>query len=100
MNVIPAATLAASVLVAAPHAHAVQIQCAKHSLMLNFLAKKFSEKPAAMGTVNSDRYMQLFVSSGGTWTIVITETDGQSCIVAAGENWESLPQMAGAAPGA
>ena len=51
-----------------------------------------------MGTVNEDRYMQLFVSPQGSWTILVTKTDGQACIVAAGQNWEKLPALAEAEP--
>ena len=53
-----------------------------------------------MGTVNEDRYMQLFVSQQGSWTILVTKTDGQACIVAAGQNWEKLPALAEAEPAA
>ena len=53
-----------------------------------------------MGTVNSDRYMQLFVSRKGTWTILVTKTDGEACIVAAGNNWEKLPSLVEADPAA
>ena len=72
-------------------ASAVEIQCAGHKQMIGLLAKKYKEEPMAMGTVNSDRFMQLFVSPGGTWTILVTKTDGQACIVAAGQNWEKMP---------
>jgi hypothetical protein len=75
---------------------ATQVQCANHNQMVGLLSKKYSENPIAMGTVNEDRFMQLFVSSGGSWTILVTKTDGQACIVAAGHNWEKLP--GGAAP--
>lgn len=80
-------------LVTVESASAVQIQCAAHRQMMGLLTKKYSEAPLAMGTVNADRYMQLFVSARGTWTIVVTKTDGQACIVAAGENWEKIPQV-------
>lgn len=85
---------------AAPNAHAVQVQCAKHQQLAGMLAKKYSENPVAMGTVNEDRYMQLFISRSGSWTILVTRTDGQACIVAAGQNWEKLPVLAEAEPAA
>ena len=71
-------------------ASAVEIQCAKHQQMVGLLTKKFSEAPLAMGTVNQDRFMQLFVSKAGSWTIIVTKADGEACILAAGENWERL----------
>lgn len=67
------------------------IQCAAHKQIVKLLSKKYSEAPVAVGTVNDDRFMQLFVSRAGTWTILVTKVDGQACIVASGENWENLP---------
>jgi hypothetical protein len=100
MKIVPVGVAAALAFAAATPAFAVGVQCAKHDQMVGLLAKKFSESPVATGTVNDDRYMQLFVSSRGTWTILVTKTDGQACIVAAGENWEKLPATAKADPAA
>jgi hypothetical protein len=81
-------------------ADAVEVQCAKHQQLAGMLSKKYSETPVGMGTVNEDRYMQLFISRSGSWTILVTRTDGQACIVAAGQNWEKLPVLAEAEPAA
>ena len=38
------------------------------------------------------KLIQVFVSTEtGTWTIISTAPTGVSCIVAAGESWETLP---------
>ena len=66
-------------------------RCAAHQKMVSLLSKKYSEAPMGIGTVNQDRVMQIFVSAKGSWTIVVTKTDGLSCIVAAGQNWENIP---------
>ena len=98
MKIVPTVLLAALISLPASQALAVGIQCAKHDQLVGLLVKKYSENPVATGTVNDDRYMQLFVSSPGTWTILMTKTDGQACIVAAGENWEKLGPAARADP--
>ena len=100
MKTALAALTAVFVCGASASAFAVEVQCATHNQMAGLLSKKYSEAPVAMGTVNQDRFMQLFVSAKGSWTILVTKTDGEACIVAAGENWEKLPQMAEAGPGA
>jgi len=100
MRIVFAAFLAASFCGATSNAFAVEVQCANHNQMIGLLSKKYSENPVAMGTVNSDRFMQLFVSAKGTWTILVTKTDGQACIVAAGNNWEKLPTLVEADPAA
>jgi len=92
--------LTASLCALASSASAVEVQCANHNQMIGLLSKKYSENPIAMGTVNSDRFMQLFVSAKGTWTILVTKTDGEACIVAAGNNWEKLPTLVEADPSA
>lgn len=93
MRLAPAVAILCPLLFVSGSASAVQIQCAAHSQMMGLLKQKYQERPLAMGTVNSDRYMQLFVSARGTWTILMTKTDGEACIVAAGENWEKIPQQ-------
>ena len=100
MKIALAALLAALSCAPASNAFAVQVQCAKHNQMVGLLSKKYSENPVAMGTVSEDRYMQLFVSLEGSWTILVTKTDGQACIVAAGNNWEKLPGTREAEPAA
>lgn len=68
----------------------VQMQCGPHKRMTEILANKYKETPKANGTVSRKRLMQAFVSDGGSWTIVITTADGNSCIIAAGQNWEDV----------
>jgi hypothetical protein len=101
MKIALAALAAASICVASTSgSFALEIQCADHGLILNMLKKKYGEDPVAVGTVNQDRFMQIFVSQKGTWSVVVTKTDGNACIVAAGKNWEALPQLAEAEPAA
>jgi hypothetical protein len=100
MKLVLAAGMAALFCSASTSAFAVGVQCAKHDQLVGMLSKKYSESPIAMGTVNEDRYMQLFVSQQGSWTILVTKTDGQACIVAAGQNWEKLPALAKVEPAA
>ena len=100
MRILRAAALAALACAPASEAFAVGVQCAKHNTLVGMLTKKYSENPVAMGTVNEDRFMQLFVSPQGSWTILVTKTNGESCIVAAGQNWEKLPELAKAEPAA
>ena len=65
--------------------------CGPHQEMIKVLAKKYLESPKAVGTVNDDKLVELFVSAQGSWTILVTRTNGSSCIIAAGQNWEDVP---------
>ncbi|WP_280800260.1 MULTISPECIES: hypothetical protein [unclassified Mesorhizobium] len=42
--------------------------------------------------------LEIFVSDQGTWTILATDTHGQSCIITAGEGWDGAT-MAAVLPG-
>ena len=46
------------------------------------------ENPAAVGQINGDAVIEVFVSEKGTWTILATGTDGKSCVLSAGEDFE------------
>ncbi len=43
--------------------------------------------------------LEVFVSDSGTWTVVVTDPEGVSCVLAAGQSWEEIP-LASNAPGA
>ncbi len=62
--------------------------CADRAAMVKSLSEKYSESPTAIGQVNGTAVIEVFVSKQGTWTILATGTDGQSCVVSAGEAWE------------
>lgn len=77
-----------SLMVVAPSQAPAQEFCAARNEMVKSLSDKYREAPAALGQVNGDAVIEVFVSEMGTWTILATGTDGKSCVVSAGENWE------------
>ena len=62
--------------------------CANRAEMVKSLADKFKENPTAVGQINGDAVIEVFVSEKGSWTILATGTDGKSCVLSAGESWE------------
>jgi hypothetical protein len=66
-------------------------QCGNHDKIVDVLGDKFKETRRVMGVVNSTAVMEIFMSTQGTWTIVITDTNGKSCITVAGEEWQDVP---------
>ena len=66
-------------------------QCGNHDKIADVLGKKFKETRRVMGVVNSKAVMEMFMSPQGTWTMVITDTSGNSCITASGEEWQDVP---------
>ena len=74
-------------------------QCATRTDMVKALGEKFHENQAARGLVNPNVVLEIFISDQGTWTILATDTHGQSCVITAGEGWDG-GAVAAALPGA
>ena len=45
-----------------------------------------------MGVASNGAVVEVFASAHGSWTIIMTYPTGMSCMMAAGDNWEILPQ--------
>lgn len=80
-------------------AAAQQPACTSRSDVISHLSKKYSENPVAIGLANNGGVIEVLSSKqGASWTIVITMPNGMTCMIAAGENWESVPRVAKAEP--
>src|SRR5690606_41629380 len=56
----------------------------------------FNERQKAVGLLGEQAVMEVFASEQGTWTILTTDTNGTSCIVAAGDGWDAtLAELVG-----
>ena len=76
---------------------AIQTVCGDRGVIVEKLESAYREKQTAVGVLGPDVMMEIFVSDNGTWTIISTDTGGQSCVISAGEGWDStflasLPQ--------
>jgi hypothetical protein len=67
-----------------------QMLCGLRDEMGKMLENRFGEQPQAGGVVG-DRIVELLVSQSGSWTILITSTDGRACVVTGGEDWTDQP---------
>lgn len=88
------ALLAAALIVLA--APAIAGPCIPHEQAIQRLAQQYGEHQVGIGLGASGRtVVELFVSESGTWTVLITQTNGISCISASGDNWSSQPVKIG-----
>ncbi len=72
-----------------------QPQCNERDHVLKLLAKKYKETPIAAGVTNTGGLVEVLAAAkGGTWTIIVTTPQGVSCLVAAGEGWRNMEQVA------
>jgi len=69
--------------------------CGDRSQLVADLEQQFSEQAMAVGQVDNNAVVEIFVSDTGSWTILATGTDGKSCIVSAGEGFESTTLVRG-----
>lgn len=71
-------------------AAAAHMDCAQRSLVVDKLLVEFKEKQVALGLDSGGRVIELFISSTGNFTILVSYTDGQSCVAATGEGWQTV----------
>ncbi|MEM0948385.1 MAG: hypothetical protein AAGK37_13335 [Pseudomonadota bacterium] len=100
MRTIIAALLAVAIL--APTSIQAQTNlCADRGEITERLKATYGEKFAGGGLRNSESIFEVWMSSEtGTWTIIMTQPNGQSCVMAAGTDWrEALPETPAGIPG-
>jgi hypothetical protein len=88
---LSALLLAAPALTVSDGAAAGQTRCGARADMVQVLGSRYKENRRVMGVVNARVVMEIFVSAEGTWTVLVTDTEGRSCITAAGDNWQEVP---------
>ncbi len=92
---IAAPALAVAALLSAPEttaqAQTQAQQCDQRAKVIGHLAQKYKEAPVAIGVTSSGGLVEVLTTGdGGTWTIILSNPNGTSCLVAAGEGWRAL----------
>jgi len=64
--------------------------CGKRDDIVSRLENGYQEFNSAMGMSTNGGLVELYTSDNGTWTLMLTQPDGVSCLIAAGQNWESF----------
>ena len=65
--------------------------CNTRDFVVSQLETMFQEYPKAVGLAGGGNVVELFVSEGGSWTLILSMPDGTSCLMADGESWETIP---------
>ena len=66
-------------------------QCDQRAKVLGHLAQKYHEAPIAVGVTSSGGIVEVLTTGDGeTWTIILSDPNGTSCLIAAGEGWRNL----------
>ncbi len=93
-SLVPLAALAALATVATSPASA-QSACGPREQLVKLLADQYKEDPVGMGLSQPGQVLEVFASSNGSWTMVMTMPDGKACMIAAGDNWEMVTKIKG-----
>ena len=90
--------LAATLVAVSAGAVAAQT-CNARDEVLAMLGSRYQESPVALGVTTNGKLIEVLKSGQGaardTWTIVITEPNGVTCLVAAGEGLRILDAAVG-----
>lgn len=74
----------------------VEQVCAPRVTMHDILKKAFGQAPVAIGVTNDGGLVEVLTTpSGDRWTIIVSTPQGQSCFVAAGEDWRTSALLKG-----
>lgn len=63
---------------------------------LEQLTKQYGEEISGRGLTGDGRAMvELLTGQNGSWTIVITDVNGRSCVIGSGEAWTAIAPQHG-----
>ena len=72
-----------------------QSACGPREQLVKLLSDQYKEESVGMGLSQPGQVLEVFASSNGSWTMVMTMPDGKACMIAAGDNWEMVTKVKG-----
>ncbi|GIX13681.1 MAG: hypothetical protein KatS3mg118_1640 [Paracoccaceae bacterium] len=89
MRVLPPSLIVLAALAGMPAAAQGSV-CGQREMIVQRLLEQFGETRQSMGLQRDSGVVEIFASlESGTWTILLTLPNGLTCLVAAGEAWDS-----------
>jgi hypothetical protein len=80
--------------VAAPAAAVSQISsCGPRADVVDWLTQNYDERPVAFGLIDNSQLLEIHVSETGSWTAIISDVNGRSCVVSAGQSWTPIDRL-------
>lgn len=74
-------------------------QCAKRMDIVKHLSGQYQEQPVAIGLADNGSLLEILATTDGkTWTLLFSMPTGLSCLMATGQDWQSLPLLAQLGP--
>ncbi len=95
MRIISSLIAASALFLSVSSANAEQF-CAPRDRAVIQLEKQFGEMISRRGlAANGKRMIELLVSEKGSWTVLISDPNGRSCVLTSGENWQGTTVLVG-----
>ena len=93
-NVVAALLASVFVLpVLSTEAAASPAKCGERAKLIKALEDRYKEVPVALGiSQKSTEAFEIYASESGTWTVIMTMSNGVACVMAAGHSWQDLPK--------
>lgn len=67
--------------------------CGHRDKIVGQLSAKYQESHRASGLETDTKMVEIWTSKdSGTWTILVTNANGITCVAAAGNNWLDMPE--------
>ena len=72
-----------------------QVKCGPRDQIVDVLGKQHGESMVAGGLAGATKLLEVWTADeGATWTLLLTDANGTSCILASGQQWhERAPLM-------
>lgn len=88
--------IAAAGVIAFSTVASAQMLCKERSEVIAKLSAGYMEAPVAMGLASNGALIEVLSSArnGETWTILLTQPNGISCVMATGESWQPVERIA------
>jgi hypothetical protein len=71
-----------------------QLACGDRTRIVAELEQHHAEKTKAFGVSSEGAVFEVLSSANGSWTLLVSFPDQETCVIAAGEAWETLPVVA------
>ncbi len=64
--------------------------CDRRAKIFGGLGEKYREAPVAIGVTSTGSIVEVLTTGdGATWSIIVSNPNGTSCLIAAGEGWRA-----------
>lgn len=77
--------------VAAQSQRAPTVPCGERDTIVEGLAMSFGEQPISMAVTARGDLLEVLASPEGNWSIIITQAQGPTCLMTAGDGWRGAP---------